>query len=106
MPKTRVYRSLHETTRGNHRWPSRIGDAPTVDVGRREITSPQISVLISDSTKKHCDLLQKGFYPDRNPFKGVAFASNTVEVLTALQQNCPQVAVISSDLKDGPLTVC
>jgi len=34
------------------------------------------------------------------PAKG--FASSTVEVLTALQQKRPQVAVISSDLQDGP----
>ena len=104
MPKTRVCRSLHETTRGNHRWPSRIGDDPTVDVGRREITRPQISVLISDSTKMHCDLLRKAFYYVRHRFQVVAFTSSTVEVLTALQQNRPQVAVISSDLQDGPLS--
>jgi DNA-binding NarL/FixJ family response regulator len=104
MPKTRVCRSLHETTRGNHRWPSRIGDDPTVDVGRRETTRPQISVLISDSTKMHCDLLRKAFYSVRNRFQVVAFASSTVEVLAALQLNRPQVAVISSDLQDGPLS--
>jgi DNA-binding NarL/FixJ family response regulator len=64
----------------------------------------QISVLISDSTKMHCDLLRKAFYYVRHRFRVVAFTSSTVEVLTALQQNRPQVAVISSDLQDGPLS--
>src|ERR1035437_5446362 len=104
MPKNRVCRSLHETTRGNHRWPSRIGDDPTVEMGRREITRTQVSVLISDSTNMHCDLLRKGFYSVRQRFRVVAFASSTGEILTALQQNRPQVAVISSDLQDGPLS--
>jgi uncharacterized repeat protein (TIGR01451 family) len=45
----------------------------------------------------HCDLLRKAFYSVRHRFQVVAFASSTVEVLTALQQNRPQVAVISSD---------
>ena len=64
----------------------------------------QISVLISESTRMHCDLLRKAFYSVRQRFHVVAFASNTVEVLTALQQKRPQVAVISSDLQEGPLS--
>ena len=64
----------------------------------------QITVLISDSTRMHCDLLRKAFYSVQQRFQVVAFASSTAEVLTALQQNRPQVAVISSDLQDGPLS--
>jgi len=64
----------------------------------------QISMLISDSTRMHCDLLRKAFYSARQRFRVVAFASSTVEVLTALQQKRPQVAVISSDLQEGPLS--
>jgi DNA-binding NarL/FixJ family response regulator len=52
----------------------------------------------------HCDLLRKAFYSARQRFRVVAFASSTVEVLTALQQKRPQVAVISSDLQEGPLS--
>jgi two-component system, NarL family, nitrate/nitrite response regulator NarL len=65
---------------------------------------PKITVLLSESTKMHCDLLRKAFYSVRQRFQIVAFASSTVEVLTALQQNRPQVAVISSDLQDGLLS--
>src|ERR1017187_9905771 len=61
----------------------------------------QISILISESTRMHCDLLRNAFYSVRQRFQVVAFASSTEEVLTALQQNRPQVAVISSDLQDG-----
>ena len=59
----------------------------------------QISVLISGSTRMHCDLLRKAFYSVRHRFQVVAFASSTVEILSALHENRPQVAVISSDLQ-------
>jgi two-component system nitrate/nitrite response regulator NarL len=52
----------------------------------------------------HCDLLRKAFVSVRHRFQVVAFASTTVEVLTALQLNRTQVAVISSDLQEGPLS--
>jgi two-component system, NarL family, nitrate/nitrite response regulator NarL len=65
---------------------------------------PQITVVISDSTRMHCDLLRKAFCSVRQRFQVVAFTSSTTEVLTAVQQNRPQVAVISSDLQDGPLS--
>ena len=64
----------------------------------------QTTVLVSDSTKMHCDLLRKAFQSVRQKFQVVAFASSSVEVLTALQENRPQVAVVSSDLQDGPLS--
>ena len=64
----------------------------------------QISVLISGSTRMHCDLLRKAFYSVRHRFQVVAYASSTVEILSALHENRPQVAVISSDLQDGPLS--
>jgi DNA-binding NarL/FixJ family response regulator len=52
----------------------------------------------------HCDLLRKAFHSVRQRFQVVSFASSMVEVLTALQKYRPQVAVISSDLQDGPLS--
>src|SRR5271170_4641251 len=64
----------------------------------------QITVLVSDSTKMHCDLLRKAFHSVRQRFQVVAFASSSVEVLTSLQEKRPQVAVVSSDLQDGPLS--
>jgi DNA-binding NarL/FixJ family response regulator len=64
----------------------------------------QISVLISESTKMHCDLLRKAFLSAGRRFQVVACASSVVGVLNAVQQNRPQVAVISCDLQDGPLS--
>jgi len=64
----------------------------------------QITVLISDSTKMHCDLLRKAFYTVRQRFEVVAFASSSSEVLTTLRQERPQVVAISSDLQDGVLS--
>jgi DNA-binding NarL/FixJ family response regulator len=52
----------------------------------------------------HCDLLRKAFYSVRQRFQVVAFASSTDEVLNAIRQKRPQVAVISSDLQDGPVS--
>jgi DNA-binding NarL/FixJ family response regulator len=51
----------------------------------------------------HCDLLQKAFYVVRNRFKIVASVGSTAEILIALQEHRPQVAIISCDLEDGPL---
>ena len=63
----------------------------------------QISVLLSESSGMHCDLLHKAFYAVRNRFKIVASVCSTTEILTALQVHRPQVAIISCDLLDGPL---
>jgi two-component system nitrate/nitrite response regulator NarL len=64
----------------------------------------QISVLLSESTKMHCDLLCKAFLSAGRRFHVVACTSSTIEILNAVQQNRPQVAVISSDLQEGPLS--
>jgi DNA-binding NarL/FixJ family response regulator len=52
----------------------------------------------------HCDLLSKAFYSVRHRFHVIAIVSSKVEILTALNQGRPRVAVISSDLQDGPLS--
>jgi two-component system nitrate/nitrite response regulator NarL len=52
----------------------------------------------------HCDLLRRAFWPARSRFHVVASASSTVDVINALQRHRPQVAVISADLRDGPLS--
>jgi two-component system nitrate/nitrite response regulator NarL len=64
----------------------------------------QISVLISEPTKMHCDLLCKAFRAVRSRFQLVASSVNAGEILAALQEHRPQVAVISSDLEDGAIT--
>jgi DNA-binding NarL/FixJ family response regulator len=64
----------------------------------------QISLLISEPAKMYCDLLRKAFSSVRQRFRVVAFVASAGDILAALQEYRPQVAVISSDLQDGPLT--
>jgi DNA-binding NarL/FixJ family response regulator len=51
----------------------------------------------------HCELLRKAFESVRDRFQVVAAVCTTAEILIALQQSRPQVAVISSDLLNEPL---
>ena len=103
MPKTGLYRA--STRRPDETLTRPLGSVRTaVEAERRQNMRSEISALISDSTKMHCDLLRKAFYSVRHRFRVVAFASTTVEVLSALQHNRPQVAVISCDLQDGSLS--
>ena len=89
-------------------WPIGEHTCGTMNTVRQLAGAPsvrsQIRVLISDSTQMHCDLLRKAFASVRHRFEIVAFASTTAEVLAAIQQHRPQVAVISCDLQDGPIS--
>lgn len=62
----------------------------------------RISVLISEPEQMYLDLLVKAFYDVRARFKVTASTCSTSGIFTALQQTCPQVAIISSALRDGP----
>jgi DNA-binding NarL/FixJ family response regulator len=62
----------------------------------------QTSLLISESTKMHCDLLEKAFISVQQRFRVVASASTPVQIMSELHGNRPQVALINSDLLDGP----
>jgi DNA-binding NarL/FixJ family response regulator len=61
------------------------------------------SVLISEASKMYCDLLNLAFSAVRERFNVVASASSTAEILSVIQEQRPQVAVISDHLEDGPL---
>jgi two-component system nitrate/nitrite response regulator NarL len=61
------------------------------------------SVLISEASKMYCDLLNMAFCAVRERFDVVASASSTTEILTAIQEKRPQVAIVSDNLEDGPL---
>jgi DNA-binding NarL/FixJ family response regulator len=61
------------------------------------------SVLISEASKMYCDLLNMAFSAVRERFNVVASASSAAEILSAVQEQRPQVAVISDQLEDGPL---
>src|SRR5690242_4011909 len=83
----------------------------TADSDRRtQMTGPesskriQTTVLISEPNKMYCDLLRKAFYVVRNRFQVVASASSTAEILAGIEETRPQVAIVSANLQDGPLT--
>ena len=64
--------------------------------------APHIGVLISGADRMYCHLLGKAFSTARNRFRVVASACTTAEVIAALQENRPQVAIISCALQEGP----
>ena len=57
---------------------------------------PRISGLVSNSSRMHCDLLAKAFDSVRQRFQVVSSVCDTVQILTALENHRPQVAIISS----------
>jgi DNA-binding NarL/FixJ family response regulator len=61
------------------------------------------SLLISEASRMHCDLLNMAFYTARERFHVIGVASRTAEILTVLQEHRPQVVMVSDDLEDGPL---
>jgi two-component system nitrate/nitrite response regulator NarL len=67
------------------------------------VSGSQITVLLSEVSRMHGDLLHKAFYKVRDRFDVVACVGSTAEILAALQERRPEVAVISCDLQDGPL---
>jgi DNA-binding NarL/FixJ family response regulator len=84
---------------------------PTHSSLREEITQQErdlssdteISVLLSESSRMHGDVLLKAFDSVRNRFSVVACAASTAEILSAVEEHHPQVAVVSCDLQDGPV---
>jgi len=61
------------------------------------------TVVISEASKMYCDLLGKAFEAVRDRFNVVASACNIEEILSVVQSQRPQVAIISDNLSDGPL---
>jgi two-component system nitrate/nitrite response regulator NarL len=61
------------------------------------------SVLVSEASKMYCDLLSMAFSAVRDRFHVVAAASSSVEILAAVQECRPQVAIVSDRLQDAPL---
>lgn len=62
-----------------------------------------ISVLVADENRMACQLLTSSLQRNSN-FRVIGCATSMGEVLQALQQEPAQVAVISANLQDGPLS--
>ena len=63
----------------------------------------KLSVLISDPNQLYGALLRQAFHVVRHRFHLVAYASNESEIIAALRDKRPEVAIINVNLKDGPL---
>ena len=66
-------------------------------------TESVISVLVADENRMGCQLLASSLQRNSN-FRVVGCAVSMVEVLQALKESEAQVAVISANLQEGPLS--
>jgi two-component system nitrate/nitrite response regulator NarL len=64
--------------------------------------SPAITTLVSDVSRMGCQLMASGFRHSPYPIKATALAVDSLEVRKAVQDIQPDVAIISTVLKDGP----
>jgi two-component system nitrate/nitrite response regulator NarL len=63
---------------------------------------PAITTLVSDVSRMGCQLMATGFRHSPYPIKATALAVDSLEVRKAVQGIQPDVAIISTVLKDGP----
>ncbi len=61
-----------------------------------------IGVLIADDSRMGCQLLKNELERSRHRFEVVACSVNRAEIISALNQNGVDVALISENLQDGP----
>jgi DNA-binding NarL/FixJ family response regulator len=62
-----------------------------------------VSVLVSDANSMACQLLARALQNSDLPFNVVACATDSKEIVRAIEEYEPDVAVISAKLEDGPL---
>ncbi len=67
------------------------------------ITTGAIRVLVSDSTRMGCQLLAEALRRSQSRFVVSACAVDSTEILKALAERKPDVALITAQLQDGPL---
>jgi DNA-binding NarL/FixJ family response regulator len=67
------------------------------------IEGPSIAVIIADASRMHCQLMATALRRSRYRFDVVCSATESQEALQALKEKKPDVAVIASNLRDGPL---
>jgi DNA-binding NarL/FixJ family response regulator len=67
------------------------------------IGDPSIRVIIADASRMHCQLMATALRRSRYRFDVVCSATESQEALQALKEKQPDVALIGSNLRDGPL---
>jgi two-component system nitrate/nitrite response regulator NarL len=69
---------------------------------RRE--GPAIGVIIADASRMHCQLMATAMRRSRYGINVICTLTESQEALKALNEKQPDLAVIASNLHDGPLT--
>jgi DNA-binding NarL/FixJ family response regulator len=67
-------------------------------------TRGPINVFIADSSSMGCQLMVRALEQSHQPIKVVGSATQSVEIIKGLGANRSDVAVISADLRNGPIT--
>jgi DNA-binding NarL/FixJ family response regulator len=67
------------------------------------IEGPSVAVIIADASRMHCQLMATALKRSRYRFNVVCYVNESQEALRALKEKQPEVAVIGSNLHDGPL---
>ncbi len=68
------------------------------------IEGPSITVIIADASRMHCQLMATALKRSRYRIDVVCTVTESQEALRALKEKQPDIAVIGSNLRDGPLT--
>jgi two-component system, NarL family, nitrate/nitrite response regulator NarL len=68
------------------------------------IEGPSIGVIIADASRMHCQLMATALRRSRYRIDVVCNVTESQEALKALNEKQPDIAVIGSNLHDGPLT--
>ncbi len=63
-----------------------------------------INLLIADDSHMNCQLLKTAFSRSRSPFRIVGCAISREDVIDSMKSHHPDIALISQNLQDGPLT--
>jgi DNA-binding NarL/FixJ family response regulator len=64
--------------------------------------APSIGVLIADAGRMHCQLMARALRRSKYRFDVVSSVTESQEALCALKEKQPEVALIASNLRDGP----
>jgi DNA-binding NarL/FixJ family response regulator len=68
------------------------------------IENPSIRVMIADASRLHCQLMATALRRSRYRFDVVCSVTESQQALRAVKEKQPDVALIASNLHDGPLT--
>jgi len=75
-----------------------------VSMKKSAATRRPLKVFVADSSSMGCQLMVRALQQSCQPIKVVGSATESVEIIKGLSTNRSDVAIISADLRDGPLT--